>query len=112
MKVLLDSSRWIEFFTSGSLADRYATYLGPRYQLITPTIVLYEVYKKIKQERGEETALLFAGRLNKTQVIQLTVSIAYLAADVSLRHGLGWRMRLFTRQPRTREPRSSQATRI
>ena len=88
MKVLLDSSGWIEFFTGGPLADRYATYLAPRYQLITPTIVLYEVYKKIKRERGEETALLFAGRLSATQVIPLTDSIAFLAADLSLRHGL------------------------
>lgn len=88
MKVLLDSSGWIEFFTGGPLADRYATYLAPRYQLITPTIVLYEVYKKIKRERGEETALLFGGRLSATQVIPLTDSIAFLAADLSLRHGL------------------------
>lgn len=88
MKVVLDSSGWIEFFTAGPLAERYAGYLTPRYQLITPTIVLCEVYKKIKRERGEETALVFAGRLNATQVIQLTESIALLAADMSLRHGL------------------------
>ncbi len=88
MKVVLDSSGWIEFFTGGPLADRYAAYLAPRYQLITPTVVLYEVYKKIKRERGEEVALLFVGRLNATQVVQLTESIAYLAADLSLRHGL------------------------
>lgn len=88
MKVLLDSSGWIEFFTGGPLAERYEAYLIPRYQLITPTIVLYEVYKKIKRERGEEAALLFAGRLNATQVIPLTDSIAFLAADLSLRHGL------------------------
>ena len=88
MKILLDSSGWIEFFTGGPRADRYATYLAPQYRLITPTVVLYEVYKKIKRERGEETALLLAGRLNATQVVPLTESIAFLAADVSLRHGL------------------------
>jgi toxin FitB len=88
VKVLLDSSGWIEFFTGGPLADRYAAYFASRYQLITPTVVLYEVYKKIKRERGEETALLFAGRLSATQVVQLTESIALLAADLSLRHGL------------------------
>jgi predicted nucleic acid-binding protein len=49
---------------------------------------LFEVYKKIKRERGEETALLFAGRLNATPVILLTESIAFLAADLSVRHGL------------------------
>ena len=88
MKVVLDSSGWIEFFTGGPLAEQYAAYLTPRYRLITPTIVLHEVYKKIKRERGEETALLFAGRLNSTHVVHLTESIALLAADISLRHGL------------------------
>jgi predicted nucleic acid-binding protein len=88
VKILLDSSGWIEFFTGGPLAERYAPYLTSRYQHITPTIVLYEVYKKIKRERGEETALLFAGRLSATQVVKLTESIALLAADVSLRYGL------------------------
>jgi predicted nucleic acid-binding protein len=88
VRVLLDSSGWIEFFTGGPLAERYSVYLTPRYQVITPTIVLYEVYKKIKRERGEEAALLFTGRLRATHVIQLTESIASLAADLSLRHGL------------------------
>ena len=88
MKILLDSSGWIEFFTDGPLADRYAGYLTLKHQLITPTIVLYEVYKKIKRERGEEPALVYAGRLSATRLIELTDSIALLAADMSLRHGL------------------------
>jgi predicted nucleic acid-binding protein len=88
MKILLDSSGWIEFFTDGPRASRYAAYLTPRFQLITPTIVLYEVYKKIKRERGEETAVQFAGRLNATHVVPLTESIALLAADLSVQHGL------------------------
>lgn len=40
MKVLLDSSGWIEFFTGGPLVEWYAPYLTSRYQLINPTIVL------------------------------------------------------------------------
>jgi predicted nucleic acid-binding protein len=89
VKVLVDSSGWIEFFTGGRLAERYASYLAPGSEIVTPTIVLYEVYKKIKRERGEETAVLFTGRLNATEVVPLTESIALSAADVSLRHGLG-----------------------
>jgi len=77
VKVLLDSSGWIEFFTDGPLANRYAAYLTPKYRFITPTIVLYEVYKKIKRERDEETGLLFAGRLSATEVVPLTESIAF-----------------------------------
>lgn len=87
MKVLVDSSGWIELFSNGPLADRYASYLK-RSELVTPTIVVYEVYKKIKRERGEETALRAAGRLTATQLVPLTESIALLAADLSLRHGL------------------------
>jgi len=41
------------------LANRYAVYFAPRYDRITPIIVMYEVYKIIKREKGEETALLF-----------------------------------------------------
>ena len=88
MKIVMDSSGWIEFFTGGPLANRYAAYFAPRYDRITPTIVIYEVYKIIKREKGEETALLFSGQLSASHIIQLTESIAYLAADLSLRHGL------------------------
>ena len=88
MNVLVDSSGWIEFFAAGPLARRYEPYLTQVDRLVTPTIVIYEVYKKIKRERGEETALLVAGRMNATRVVSLTSSIALMAADVSLRHGL------------------------
>ena len=88
MKTLVDSSGWVEYFSGGRLAARYAPYLNHPAQLVTPTIVLYEVYKKIKRERGEETALLAAGQLNATRVIPLTPAIALSAADVSLKHGL------------------------
>lgn len=88
MKTLIDSSGWIEFFSGGPRAERYASYLKNPSQLVTPTIVVYEVYKKIKQERGEEASLLAAGRLTATQLIPLTEPIALLAADLSLQHGL------------------------
>jgi len=88
VKILMDSSGWIEFFTEGPLAERYATYFTSRHDRIIPTIVLYEVYKKIKREKGEETALLLSGQLSASHVVQLTESIAYLAADLSLMHGL------------------------
>ncbi len=88
MKTLVDSSGWIEFFAAGPLADRYAAYLKGPSQIITPTVVVYEVYKKIKREHGEAVALIAAGQLNATLVIPLTEPIARMAADLSLRHGL------------------------
>ena len=88
MRLLVDSSGWIEYFSSGALAERYGSYLTRPANLITPTVVVYEVYKKIKRERGEELALRATARLTATEVIPLTESIALLAADVSLQYGL------------------------
>ena len=86
--MLIDSSGWIEYFTGGRLAEEYASYITRRAVLITPTIVVYEVYKKIKRERGEEVAVLVASQLNGTEVIPLSSSTALLAADISLQHRL------------------------
>jgi toxin FitB len=86
--VIVDSSGWIEFFTDGPLSLEYAKYLKDIKTLVTPTIILYEVYKKIKRERTEEDALLAAGLLNRTSVIPLHESIAFLAADLSLKYSL------------------------
>lgn len=88
MKTVVDSSGWIEFFAGGPLADRYAAYFKDPSQVVTPTVVVYEVYKKIKRERGEAAAMVAASQLNATQVIPLTEPVARLAADLSLRHGL------------------------
>jgi toxin FitB len=86
--VIVDSSGWIEFFTDGPLSSEYAKYLKDIKTLVTPTIILYEVYKKIKRERTEEDALLAAGLMNRTSVIPLHESIALLAADLSLKYSL------------------------
>ncbi len=83
---LVDSSGWIEYFANGPLAEPYSEYLGKSEELITPTIVLYEVYKKLKGAIDEEHALLAASQMEKTRIVPLTESIAYQAADLSLIH--------------------------
>jgi predicted nucleic acid-binding protein len=85
---LIDSSGWLEFFTDGSLAEKYAPYLNDLSQVLTPAVVLYEVYKKIRRERGEEDALVAAAQLQKTQIVPLTDTIAIRAAELSLEHHL------------------------
>lgn len=85
---LIDSSGWLEFFTDGPLAEKYASYLSDLEQILTPAVVLYEVYKKIRRERGEEDALVVAAQLKKTQIIPLTDTIAMRAAELSIEHHL------------------------
>lgn len=82
--ILVDSSGWIEFFTDGVNAPKYGSYLEKTSTVVTPTIVLYEVYKLVKRERTEEEALLAAAQIQKTRVIPLSDSLALVAADVSL----------------------------
>ncbi len=85
---LVDSSGWLEFFTDGPLAGRYEAFLSNPSEIVTPTVVLYEVYKKIRGERSEEHALIAAAQIQKTRMVPLNETLAMAAADVSLRHHL------------------------
>lgn len=85
---LIDSSGWLEFFMDGPLADTYAQHLKHPNDILTPTVVLYEVYKVIKRQRSEEEALTVVAQISKTQVIPLNDTIALTAADVSLTYQL------------------------
>jgi predicted nucleic acid-binding protein len=82
--ILVDSSGWIEFFTGGGNAAKYGSYLEAAANVVTPTVVLYEVYKQVKRERTEEEALLAAAQMQKTRLVPLSESLSLAAADVSL----------------------------
>lgn len=86
--ILVDSCGWLEYFTGSSLADKYFEYLKKPKEVLTPTIILYEVYKKIKKERSEEEALLAIAQIKETHILPLSESIALLSADLSLEHNL------------------------
>jgi predicted nucleic acid-binding protein len=82
--ILIDSCGWLEYFSDGPLAEKYFAYLKKTKEVITPSIVLYEVYKKIKKERKEESALMAAAMIQETQIVPLSDFIALTAADISL----------------------------
>jgi predicted nucleic acid-binding protein len=85
---VVDSSGWIEYFTDGPLASEFEPLLADFAVLVTPTIVVFEVYKLIKRERSEAEALLAVAQMRKTRVVPLTESLALLAADLGLEHRL------------------------
>jgi predicted nucleic acid-binding protein len=86
--IIIDSSGWIEYFTDGPLSAEYAKYLKDFTKIVTPTIILYEVYKKVRKERTEEDALLAVSLISRTSIIPLRESTSLLAADFSLKHSL------------------------
>lgn len=86
--VVVDSSGWIEFFSDGPKANAYARYLREPDKVLTPAVVVYEVYKKIKRERGEDPAKLCLSQMEKTRVVATDEGLALHAADLSLEFSL------------------------
>ena len=91
MTVLIDSSGWIEYFSKGRNAERFAAYVekATPSHCITPTIVLYEVQKGVKRACGEEIADKAAAYLfTSTTLIELSAELALEAANQSMKLGL------------------------
>jgi len=89
--ILIDSYGWIEYFGEGPLADSYAAFIEKADEkgTVTPTIVIYEVYRKIKSVRGEEKALEAYAQMSLTKIVDLTSSLCLEAADISMSLNLG-----------------------
>jgi predicted nucleic acid-binding protein len=88
--ILVDSCGWIEYFGEGPLADQYAAAIEKtdKDEMVTPTIVLYEVYNRIKSTKGEEKALEAYAQMSLTRTIELTSSLSIKAADISIEKGI------------------------
>ena len=86
-KTIYDRRRFIGLVTvlaDGPLADYYAKRLEDPASVITPAIVVYEVYKHAKRLRGEDGALDAVAAMRKSRIVPLNEELALIAADVSL----------------------------
>ena len=89
--ILIDSYGWLEYFLDGPLAEKYAKYVEDANEenYVTPTIVVYEVYKRIRSIQGEQSGLEAYSQITRTKVVELTSQIALEAAEISLSTNLG-----------------------
>jgi predicted nucleic acid-binding protein len=85
---IVDSVGWIAYLTDAPLADEYEKYVASPDDLVTPAVVLYEVYKHAVLSSGEHGGRLALAAMVKTQVIPLSGGLAVSAAQVSVRHKL------------------------
>ena len=74
IKNVVDSSGWLEYFTDGKTAAFFAPAIEDTEKLLVPVITIYEVFKKVLRERGENAAL------QSGQVIALDSTLALDAA--------------------------------
>ncbi|UJS25498.1 type II toxin-antitoxin system VapC family toxin [Thiothrix winogradskyi] len=82
MKVV-DSCGWLEYFADGANADKFAAAIEDTQQLIVPVISIFEVFKRVLQQRGEDAALQAVAIMSQGQVIDLDMSLALMAAKLS-----------------------------
>jgi predicted nucleic acid-binding protein len=89
-RYVVDSSGWVEFLGNGPKADAFAKYLENPETLLLPTVVVYEVYKKMLREQSRTLAEKFLSIAFSFQEreIGLDVSLAAFAASTSLRSNL------------------------
>jgi predicted nucleic acid-binding protein len=86
--IVVDSCGWIEVFAGGSLAESFMPYLRDLRSVVTPTIVIYEVYKKLKQTTSEDDALSALTVIYRTRIVLLSTEVALTAADLAIQHRL------------------------
>lgn len=80
---VVDSSGWLEYFADGSNAGFFARAIQDPAALIVPTLSIYEVFKRVLQQRDESEALRAIAVMLQGTVVDLTAAIALSAARIS-----------------------------
>lgn len=82
---VVDSSGWLEYFADGPNADFFAEPIeGDPDRLVVPSITIYEVFKRILQQRDESGALRAVALMRSGTVLPLTDTLALAAAKLSV----------------------------
>jgi len=85
---VVDSSYWLEFAEDSPAGGRVAPIIADTKHLLVPTIVLYEVFKKLLTMRGAVFANEFVQGMLNAHVIPLDTSLNLEAVNVSRTHKL------------------------
>jgi len=84
MSNVVDSSGWLEYFADGPNTDFFAPAIENLDELVVPSISIYEVFKRVLQQQGEEDALQAAAAMMQGRVVDLSASLALSAARTSI----------------------------
>ena len=85
---IVDSSGWLEYFTNGPNARRFLPPLKDTEALVVHVITIYEVFKVVLREKGENEALQTAAAMQNAPVVDVTPKLALVASKLSLQHRL------------------------
>jgi predicted nucleic acid-binding protein len=85
---IVDSSGWLAYFADEPNAKHFVTPLSDSASLVVPTVTIYEVFKVILRESGENEALQAIVAMRKGTVVDLSAPLAIAASKLSLEHHL------------------------
>jgi len=84
--ILVDSSGWLEFFADGKNAKYFSDAIENTNELLVSTINIYEVFKRILQQRDENSAIQAVALLHQGFVIDVDSEIALMAGKISIEY--------------------------
>jgi predicted nucleic acid-binding protein len=79
---VVDSSAWLAYFADEPTAEFFAQAIEDTELLIVPSICLYEVFKVILREKGEDEAFLAVAVMQQAKVVDLDGDLAIESASV------------------------------
>ena len=85
---VVDSSAWLEYFADGPNAGFFAPAIEDTEELLVPSIVLLEVFKRFLQQRSESDALQAAAIMRQGKTVELDASLALSAAKIGFTNKL------------------------
>jgi predicted nucleic acid-binding protein len=80
---VVDSSGWLEYLADGPNAGFFAPAIERTADLVVPTLSLFEVFKRVLQQRDESQALQAIALMHQGRLIDLTAPLAIDAARLS-----------------------------
>jgi predicted nucleic acid-binding protein len=81
---VVDSSAWLEYFAKGPNAAFFSKPIEQAEDLIVPSLSLYEVFKRVLQQRDQDQALQAVAVMQQGTVVDLDAAIALNAARISV----------------------------
>lgn len=85
---VVDSVGWIAYLSGESLAADYAPHIADLGDIVTPSIVVYEVYRRLRRDLSANAAYVGISPLYRTQIVTLDARLALAAAELSAGHKL------------------------
>jgi predicted nucleic acid-binding protein len=87
---LVDSSAWLAYFADEPSAGFFAEAIEDSDLLLVPSVCVYEVFKVVLRERGEDDAFSAAAAMQQGVVVDLDADLAVEAASVGIEEGLAF----------------------